>query len=106
MDYKQFKKARKLGRDEGNKSLLGRIDDCEDMLGVLDWLKSNENVDEAGKPRFKATITVNIHGRSKEDSNEKGVRSISYDTNFDYVENKVRSEYDRLVREFEANTGD
>ena len=48
MDYKTFKKARKFGRDEGNKNLLGKINDCEDMLGVLDWLKNNENKNEEG----------------------------------------------------------
>lgn len=106
MDYKLFKKARKFGRDEANKSLLGKINECEDMLGVLDWLKSNENKDAEGKPRYTATVTVNIHGRGEDDSNEKGVRSISYDTNFDFVEKKVRENYDRLIQEFEAKTKD
>lgn len=106
MDYKDFKKARKFGRDESNKGLLGKISECEDMLGVLDWLKSNENKDEEGKPRYTATVTVNIHGRGEDDSNEKGVRSLSYDTNFDFVEKKVRENYDRLVKEFEEKTKD
>ena len=106
MDYKDFKKARKFGKDESNKGLLGRIGECEDMLGVLDWLKSNENKDAEGKPRYKATVTVNIHGRGEDDSSEKGVRSISYDTNFDFVEKKVRGEYDRLIKEFEEKTKD
>lgn len=106
MDYKLFKKARKFGKDEANKSLLGKINECEDMLGVLDWLKSNENKDAEGKPRYTATVTVNIHGRGEDDSDEKGVRSLSYDTNFDFVEKKVRGEYDRLVKEFEDKTKD
>lgn len=106
MNYNEFKKARKFGRDEGNKNLLGKINDCEDMLGVLDWLKNNENKNEEGKPRYTATVTINIHGRGEEDANEKGVRSISYDTNFDFVEKKVRSEYDRLISEFEEKTKD
>ena len=106
MKYNEFKKARKFGRDEGNKNLLGKINDCEDMLGVLDWLKSNENKNEEGKPRYTATVTINIHGRGEDDANEKGVRSISYDTNFDFVEKKVRGEYDRLISEFEEKTKD
>ena len=106
MDYKLFKKARKFGCDEGNKALLGKINECEDMLGVLDWLKSNENKNAEAKPRYTATVTVNIHGRGEDDSNEKGVRSISYDTNFDFVEKKVRGEYDRLIGEFEEKTKD
>ena len=106
MKYNDFKRARKFGKDEANKGLLGRISDCEDMLGVLDWLKGNENKDSEGKPRYRATITVNIHGRGDEDSNEKGVRSLSYDTNFDFVEKKVRENYDRLLREFEEKTGE
>ena len=101
MDYKEFKKARKFGKDEANKSLLGKIGECEDMLGVLDWLKSNENKDAEGKPRYTASITLNIHGRGEDDADEKGVRSLSYDTNFDFVEKKVRGEYDRLLKEFE-----
>lgn len=106
MKYNEFKKARKFGRDEGNKNLLGKINDCEDMLGVIDWLKSNENKNEEGKPRYTATVTINIHGRGEDDANEKGVRSISYDTNFDFVEKKVRGEYDRLIGEFEERTKD
>ena len=106
MDYKLFKKARKFGKDEANKGLLGKINECEEMLGVLDWLKSNDNKNEDGKPRYTATVTVNIHGRGEDDANEKGVRSLSYDTNFDFVEKKVRGEYDRLVREFEEKTKD
>ena len=104
MKYNDFKKARKFGKDETNKSLLGRINECEDMLGVIDWLKSNENKDAEGKPRYKATITVNIHGRGEDDSNEKGVRSLSYDTNFDFVEKKVRENYDKLIKEFEEKS--
>lgn len=104
MNYNDFKKARKFGKDESNKGLLGRINECEDMLGVIDWLKSNENKDADGKPRYKATITVNIHGRGEDDSNEKGVRSISYDTNFDFVEKKVRENYDKLIKEFEEKS--
>lgn len=106
MKYNEFKKARKFGRDEGNKNLLGKINDCEDMLGVLDWLKNNENKNEEGKPRYTATVTINIHGRGEDDANEKGVRSISYDTNFDFVEKKVRENYDRLIQEFEEKTKD
>lgn len=106
MDYDIFKKARKFGKDEGNKALLKKIDDCEDMLGVIDWLKSNKNEDTEGKPRYKATITVNIHGRGADDANEKGVRSISYDTNFDFVEKKVRGEYESLLREFDERIKD
>lgn len=106
MQYKDFKKARKFGKDEANKSLLGKISECEDMLGVLDWLKENENKDAEGKPRYTATVTVNIHGRGEDDANEKGVRSLSYETNFDFVEKKVRGEYDRLVKEFEDKTKD
>lgn len=106
MKYDEFKRARKFGKDEGNKALLGKINECEDMLGVLDWLKSNENKDAEGKPRYTATVTVNIHGRSDDDASEKGVRSMSYETNFDFVEKKVRGEYDRLVKEFEEKTRD
>lgn len=106
MKYNEFKKARKFGKDEANKSLLGKINECEDMLGVLDWLKSNENKDVEGKPRYTATVTVNIHGRGEDDANEKGVRSLSYDTNFDFVEKKVRENYDRLIKEFEVKTKD
>ncbi len=106
MKYNEFKKARKFGKDEANKSLLGKINECEDMLGVLDWLKSNENKDGEGKPRYTATVTVNIHGRGEDDSNEKGVRSLSYDTNFDFVEKKVRENYERLLNEFEEKTKD
>ena len=106
MKYNEFKKARKFGKDEGNKALLGKINDCEDMLGVLDWLKSNENKDAEGKPRYTATVTLNIHGRGEDDSNEKGVRSLSYDTNFDFVEKKVRENYDRLIQEFEERIKD
>ena len=106
MNYNEFKKARKYGKDEANKSLLSKINECEDMLGVLDWLKSNENKNEEGKPRYTTTVTINIHGRSEDDTNEKGLRSISYDTNFDFVEKKVRGEYDRLVKEFEEKTKD
>ena len=106
MDYKLFKKARKFGKDEANKGLLGKINECEEMLGVLDWLKSNDNKNEDGKPRYTATVTVNIHGRGEDDANEKGVRSLSYDTNFDFVEKKVRGEYDRLMKEFEEKTKD
>lgn len=104
MKYTEFKKARKFGKDEGNKNLLGRISDCEDMLGVIEWMKSNENKDKDGNPRYRATITLNIHGRGEDDSNEKGVRSLSYDTNFDFVEKKVRENYDRLITEFEEKT--
>lgn len=106
MNYNEFKKARKFGKDEANKGLLGKINECEDMLGVLDWLKSNENKDADGKPRYTATVTVNIHGCGEDDADEKGVRSLSYDTNFDFVEKKVRGEYERLVKEFEEKTKD
>lgn len=106
MDYKTFKKAKKFGKDEANKGLLGKISECEDILGVIDWLKSNENKDAEGKPRYKATITLNIHGRGEDDSNEKGVRSMSYDTNFDFIEKKVRENYDRLTKEFEEKFGE
>ena len=104
MDYKTFKKARKFGKDEANKGLLGKINECEDMLGVIEWLKSNENKDAEGKPRYTATVTLNIHGRGEDDANEKGVRSISYDTNFDFVEKKVRENYDKLLKEFEEKS--
>lgn len=104
MKYEEFKKARKFGREEGNKPLLGKISECEDMLGIIDWLKSNENKDAEGKPRYRATITLNIHGRGEDDSNEKDVRSLQYDTNFDFVEKKVRENYDRLIGEFEDRT--
>ena len=95
-----------VSKDEANKGLLGKINECEDMLRVLDWLKSNENKNEDGKPRYTATVTVNIHGRGEDDANEKGVRSLSYDTNFDFVEKKVRENYDRLIQEFEEKTKD
>lgn len=104
MKYSDFKKAHKFGKDEGNKSLIGRINECEDMLGVIEWLKSNENKDAEGKPRYTASITLNIHGRGEDDANEKGIRSLSYDTNFDFVEKKVRENYDRLIGEFEEKT--
>ena len=106
MKYNVFKKARKFGKDEANKGLIGRINECEDMLGVIDWLKSNENKDADGKPRYTASITLNIHGRGEDDSNEKGVRSLQYDTNFDFVEKKVRENYERLIQEFEEKTKD
>lgn len=106
MNYNDFKRARKFGRDEANKSLLGKISECEDMLGVIDWLKSNENKDADGKPRYTASVTLNIHGRGEDDANEKGVRSLSYDTNFDFVEKKVRGEYENLLKEFESKTKD
>ena len=105
MKYQDFKNARKFGKDEANKGLLGRLGECEDMLGVIDWLKSNENKDSEGKPRYTATITLNIHGRGEEDADEKSVRSISYDTNFDFVEKKVKENYDRLLKEFEERSG-
>lgn len=104
MKYNDFKKARKFGKDEANKGLLGKIGECEDMLGVLEWLKSNENKDKEGNPRYSATVSVNIHGRGEDDSNEKGLRTISYDTNFDFVERKVRENYDRLIKEFEERS--
>ena len=106
MKYNVFKKARKFGNDEANKGLIGRINACEDMLGVIDWLKSNENKDADGKPRYTASITLNIHGRGEDDSNENGVRSLQYDTNFDFVEKKVRENYERLIQEFEERTKD
>ena len=104
MKYNDFKKARKFGKDEANKGLLGKINECEDMLGVIEWLKSNENKDADGKPRYTASITVNIHGRGEDDAAENGVRSISYDTNFDFVEKKVRENYDKLLKEFEEKS--
>lgn len=106
MKYDQFKKARKIGRDESNKKMLEQISQCEDILEVCDWLKSNENKDENGKPRFTASITLNIHGRGKDDSNEKDLRSMNYDTNLDYVEKKVRENYERLINEFETKYGE
>lgn len=106
MKYGDFKRARTFGRDKANEGLLQRISDCEDMLGVLDWLKSNENKDAEGKPRYKATITLNIHGRGAEDSGEKDTRSFSYDTNFDFVERKIRENYDGLMKEFETRSGE
>ena len=101
MKYNDFKRARKFGKDEANKSLLGKISECEDVLGICDWLKSNENKDAEGNPRYTATITLNIHGRGEDDANENGVRTLSYDTNFDFIEKKARDMYDRLVGEFE-----
>lgn len=101
MKYNDFKRARKFGKDEANKGLLGKISDCEDMLGVIEWLKSNENKDAEGKPRYTATITLNIHGRGEDDASEKGIRSFNYDTNFDFVEKKVCENYERLIGEFE-----
>ena len=106
MKYSDFKRARKFGGDEANKALIGRIAECEDMRGVLDWLKSNENKDAEGRPRYKATVSVSIHGRGEDDANEKGVRTLSYDTNFDFVEKKVRENYDRLLKEFEEKSGE
>ena len=106
MKYSDFKRARKYGKDEANKSLLGKIAECEDILGVCEWLKSNENKDKDGKPRYTASITLNVHGRGEDDSNEKGLRTMSYDTNLDFVEKKVRENYERLVKEFEDKTND
>ena len=106
MKYDIFKKARKFGKDEQNKGLLGRINECEDMLGVLEWLKNNKNEDAEGKPRYAATISINIHGRGEDDANEKGVRTLTYDTNFDFVEKKVRENYEKLVKEFEEKSGE
>lgn len=73
---------------------------------MIEWLKSNENKDAEGKPRYTATITLNIHGRGNDDSSEKDVRSLNYDTNFDFVEKKVRENYDRLIKEFEEKSGE
>ena len=106
MKYKEFKRARKIGKDERNASLLRQIGECEDILGVCEWLKSNENKDKDGKPRFTATVTLNLHGRESDDSDAKDLRSVSYDTNLDYVEKKARDMYDRLIAEFEDMTGD
>ena len=106
MKYSEFKRARKYGKDEGNKALLGKISECEDILGVCDWLKSNENKDKDGKPRYTASITLNVHGRGEDDSNEKGLRTMSYETNLDFVEKKVRENYERLIKEFEDKTND
>jgi len=106
MKYNDFKRARKFGKDEGNKGLLDRIAKCEDALEVFDWLKSNENKDAEGKPIYTASVTVNIHGRRSEDGNESGLRSITYDTNLDFAEKKARESYDRLVKEFEEKSGE
>ena len=106
MKYSDFKRAIKYGKDEGNKSLLGKIASCEDILGVYEWLNSNENKDKDGKPIYTASITLNVHGRGEDDSNEKGLRTMSYDTNLDFVEKKVRENYERLVKEFEDKTND
>ena len=51
--------------------------------------------DESPAPFF---ARVNI---SAED-----VRSLSYDTNFDFVEKKVRGEYDKLLKDFEERYGE
>lgn len=104
MNYNEFKKAKNFSQKKENEELLSSIVNCEDMLGVIDWLKTNENKDADGKTRYKATVTVNIHGRGEDDSNERGVRSLSYDTNFDFVEKKVSGEYQRLLKEFEDRT--
>ena len=104
MKYSEYKKARKFGKDKENETLLSRIAECEDILGVCDWLKGNENKDKEGKPRYKATITLNLHGRGEEDSDETSVRSVTYDSNFDYIEKKARGMYDRLIKEFESKT--
>ena len=106
MKYNEFKKARKFGKDEGNKGLLDRIAKCEDALEVFDWLKGNANKDADGKPIYTASVTVNIHGRRSEDGNESGLRSISYDTNLDFAEKKARESYERLVKEFEEKSGE
>ena len=106
MDYSIFKKARKFGKDEGNKALLEKIGKCEDALEVFDWLKSNENKDADGKPIYSATVTVNIHGRRSEDGNENNLRTITYDTNLEFAEKKARENYERLLKEFEEKTNE
>lgn len=106
MKYNDFKKARKFGKDERNKALIGKINDCEDILGVFDWLKTNDNKNALGEPRYTASVTINIHGRGEDDANEKGIRSISYETNLDFAEKKVRENYERLVKEFEEKSGE
>lgn len=104
MKYSDFKNARKFRKDKANEELIKQIDNCEEMLSVIDWLKSNENKDGEGKPRYKATISVNIHGRGEDDSNEKGMRTLTYDTNFDFVERKVMDNYQKLIQEFEQRS--
>lgn len=106
MKYNDFKRARSFGKDEANKSLLGKINKCEEALEVFDWLKSNENKGADGKPIYTATLTVNIHGRRTEDGDEGNLRQISYDTNLDFAEKKVRESYERLVKEFEEKSGE
>ena len=106
MKYNEFKKARKFGKEESNKALLDKISQCEEILDVCNWLKSNENKGEDGKPRYTASITVNIHGRTKDDANEKDLRSMNYPTNLDFVESRVRENYDKLIQEFEEKTKD
>lgn len=106
MKYEDFRKARKIGKDEANATLLGKLYMCEEMLEALDKIKNAGNKNEEGKPRYAASITLNIHGGGEDDANEKDLRSLSYDTNFDYVEKKVRENYDRFIKDFEERTQD
>ena len=105
MKYDLFKKARGFAKNEANKEMLGKINECEEMLSVLEKVKAG-NTNSEGKQRYKATITINIHGRDEEDASGKDVRSLSYDTNFDFVEKKVRGEYDKLLKDFEERYGE